>query len=207
MAEFVLVGGGGHARVVLDALVRLGHHVVGYAAPSPEDARVDVPYLGRDEDVLGLLDASGLDAVLGLGKTRVDDGRMRLLAGYEAAGFRFPAIVAPSATVHPDVDLGAASIVLDGAVVVTGSKLGRGCIVNTNASVDHDCLLGENVHVAPGATVCGDVGIAAGCLVGAGSTLVPGIRVCAGVLIAAGATVASDITEPGTYRGTPARRV
>ena len=207
MAEIVLLGGGGHARVVLAALVRLGHRVVGYAAPSPEGACVEVPYLGRDDDVLGLLEACELSAVLGVGKTSVDDGRMRLMATYETAGFTFPALVAPNATVHAATELGSGTIVLDGAVVVTGSKLGRGCIVNTNASVDHDCRLGHNVHVAPGATVCGDVAIGANCVIGAGATIIPGIRLCAGVLIGAGATVVDDITEAGTYRGTPAGRV
>ena len=206
MADVILLGGGGHARVVLDALLRLGHRVVGYAAPAPEGARISLPYLGPDDEVLQRLAGAGATGALGIGMARVDERRLQLLTAYEAAGVAFPPLVAPGASVHEDVTLGAASVVLDGAVVVTGAALGRACIVNTNASVDHDCRLGENVHVAPGATVCGGVRIGAHCLVGAGATLVPGIDVCTGVLIGAGAVVVRDVTEPGTYVGTPARR-
>ena len=207
MHDVVLLGGGGHARVLHDVLLRLGHRVMGYAAPTPEDSRIALPYLGRDDEVLGRLEAADTIGALGIGMTRVDDHRLRLLATYEAARVAFPPLVAPGAIVHGDVDLGDASVVLDGAVVVTGSRLGRACIVNTNASVDHDCRLGENVHVAPGATICGGVSIGAHGLVGAGATLVHGVDVCAWVVIGAGATVIHDISEPGTYLGTPARRV
>ena len=206
MAEFVLLGGGGHARVVLETLRRLGHQVVGYAAPAPTGTHIAVPYLGTDDETLERLDAAGVKGALGIGMPRVDARRLQLLTAYEAAGVAFPPLVAPGATVHAGVALGAASVVLDGAVVVTGAALGRACIVNTNASVDHDCRLGENVHVAPGAIVCGGVSIGSHCLVGAGATLVPGIDVCTGVLIGAGAVVVRDVTEPGTYVGTPARR-
>ena len=207
VADVLLLGGGGHARVLLDVLLRLGHRVVGYAALSRDDARIALPYLGCDDELLDQLDPSDFNAVLGIGMTRPEAHRMRVLVAYEAAGVIFPALVAPGAIVHRDVALGDASVVFDGAVVVTGSQLGRGCIVNTNASVDHDCRLGDNVHVAPGATVCGGVTIGAHCLIGAGATLVHGIEVCSGVLIGAGTTVVRDITEPGTYLGTPARRV
>ena len=207
MADVVLLGGGGHARVVLDALRRLGHGVLGYAAPSATGARVAVPYLGTDDEALARLDAAVVIGALGIGMPGVDDLRLRILRAYQAAGVAFPPLVAPSATVHGDVTLGDGSVVFDGAVVVTGARLGRACIVNTSASVDHDCRLGDNVHVAPGATVCGGVTIGATTLVGAGATLAPGVTVCGGVLIGAGATVVHDIGDRGTYLGTPARRV
>lgn len=206
MADVIIIGGGGHARVLLDVLRRLAFRIVGFAAPEPAGARIDVPYLGRDEELAQRVAAPGVIAVLGLGKTGVDDRRMRVMAMLAQAGYSFPAIVAPTAAVHAGVELGDGSVVLDGAIVATGSRLGRGCIVNTHATVDHDCRFGDDVHVAPGATVCGDVDVGSGCMIGAGATLVHAIRVCPGALIGAGATVVRDITERGNYVGTPARR-
>jgi sugar O-acyltransferase (sialic acid O-acetyltransferase NeuD family) len=206
MADVLLVGGGGHARVLADVLGRLGHRVVGFSAPDAVRARIDVPYLGHDEEAVRRVDPHVVIAVLGLGKTGVHDHRMRVMDLLTRSGLRFPVIVAATATVHGDVRLGEGSEVLDGAIVAAGSRLGRGCIVNTNATVDHDCQLGEDVHVAPGATVCGDVVIGTNCLVGAGATVVPGVRICAGTIIGAGATVVANVDEPGTYVGTPARR-
>lgn len=207
MPDVVLVGGGGHAGVLLAVLGRLGHRVIGYAAPGPKTARVALPYLGSDDDLVRQYANTDVIAALGLGKTRVDDRRMQLLTSLARAGLRFPPIVAPSATVHGDVTLGDGTVVLDGAVVTTGARLGRGCIVNTLAGVDHDAVLGDDVHVAPGATVCGDVVIGDHCLIAAGATLIQGVHVCGGTLVGAGATVVRNIHEPGTYLGTPAKRV
>jgi acetyltransferase-like isoleucine patch superfamily enzyme len=87
--------------------------------------------------------------------------------------------------------------------VVTGPT----CIVNTNATVEHDCRLGTNVHIAPGATVSGEVWIGDHTFVGAGAVIVHGVRIAEGCLIGAGAVVTDDLTEPGTYVGAPARRI
>lgn len=206
MPDAVLIGGGGHARVLLDVARRLGHRVFGYAAPAPA-ADVGVPYLGDDEAVAGSPEAAGAFAILALGKTRTGDHRLALMASLERAGLRFPPLVAPGATVHGDVTLGDGSVVLDGAVVATGARLGRGCIVNTRASVDHDARLGDGVHVAPGATLCGGVTVGDDALIGAGATLAPGVRVAGGSTIGAGAVVVRDLPEPGTYVGVPARRI
>ena len=175
MADAVVVGGGGHASVLVDVLHRLGHRVIGYTAPDPHGARLTVPYLGRDEELADRVAVEDVIAVLGLGKVGVDDGRMTAWAILADQGLRFPPVVAPSAVVQGGVDLGAATVVLDGAVVATGSRLGRGCIVNTNASVDHGCSLDDDVHVAPGATVSGDVTIGRDCLIGVGAAVIQGV--------------------------------
>lgn len=213
MPDVVLFGGGGHARVLLDVLGRLGRTVLGYAAPTPFGARAplrhrgrELPWLGDDASVGEAVDRTAVDAVFALGKVDVGARRWRVFEELSAAGWRFPPVVAPSATVHADVELGDGTVVLDGAVVATGARLGRACVVNTRASVDHDAHLGDDVHVAPGATLCGDVAVGAGCLIGAGATLVPGVRVAPGALVGAGATVVADLAQPGTYLGTPARR-
>jgi len=169
-----------------DALLRLGHHVIGFSAPEPVGARVGFPYLGNADEVAQRLVPTSVIAVLGLGKAGVDDRRMQLMNALSRSGIHFPAIVAPTATVHRDVRLGEGIAVLDGAIVAAGSRLGRACIVDTNAGVNHDCVLGDDVHVAPGATVCGDVEIGASCLIGAGATVAPRVRESARTLIGAG---------------------
>ncbi len=167
-----------------------------------------VAYLGTDQDYLTMdEDAIGTAAVMGVGKIRVDSSRLLLMNSYQAVGFAFPPLYARAATVHDDVVSGNGSVVLDGAVLVTGSRLGRACIINTHATVDHDCTLGDDVHVAPGATLCGDVHVGDHCVIGAGATLIQSVQICSGVFIGAGATVVEDINEPGVYIGTPARRI
>lgn len=206
MADVVVLGGGGHARVVVQLLGSLGHRAVGYAAPAPV-AGVAATWLGTDDELLGGERTGTTVGAVGIGKTDARDVRAVLVERYEAAGFRFPVLTAPSATVHEDVAVGPGTVVLSGAVVVTGSRLGRACIVNTHASVDHDCELADDVHVAPGATLCGGVQVGAHTLIGAGATVLPGVAIAERCVVAAGATVVRSIDRPGVYAGTPARRI
>lgn len=207
MADVVLVGGGGHARVLLRLARALGHVAVGYVAPSPSQTGLLVPWLGTDDDLASGLPGAPLAAILAIGKNVLDATRFAVFERLSAAGLEFPALSAPGAIVHEDVALGAGSVVLDGAVVVTGSRLGRACIVNTGACIDHDANVGDDVHVAPGAVLCGAVHIGSGTLVGAGATVIPGVRIAPRTVIAAGATVVHDVLEAGVYGGTPARRL
>ena len=97
--------------------------------------------------------------------------------------------------------------IFDGAVVNAGVVTGPSCVVNTNATVEHDCRLGTNVHIGPGATVSGGVTIGDHTFVGAGAVVIHGVRIAEGCLIGAGTVVTEDLTEPGTYVGAPARRI
>ena len=207
MAGWVILGGGGHARVVLQLAREAGHPVIGYTAPAASAAAWSIPWIGTDDDLRIRADTSSLTALLGVGKIDAGDQRLRLQIWLEDAGMRFPTVASRSATLHDDVTCGAGTIVLSGAVVVTGSRLGRACIVNTNASVDHDCVLDDDVHVGPGATLCGSVRVGAYTLIGAAATVLPGVRICAGSVVGAGATVTRVISEPGVYVGTPAQRM
>lgn len=207
MADVVLVGGGGHARVLLRLVRVLGHVAVGYVAPEPSPAGMALPWFGTDDDLASGVPGAPRVAVMAIGKNSINATRIAVFERLSAAGLEFPALSAPGAIVHEDVALGGGSVILDGAIVVTGTRLGRACIVNTSASVDHDALLGDDVHVAPGAVLCGGVHIGSGTLVGAGATVIPGVRVAGRTVIAAGATVVRDIVEAGVYGGTPARRL
>ena len=202
--EFILVGGGGHARVVHSILIRRGALIAGYTAPEPSDC-MPCKYLGTD-DVLLVHSGADLSIALGVGLPKVNANRNALLARLlQKVGA--PAIFAAGSIVSDEVAVGPGSVVFDGAVVATGSKIGLGCIINHNASVDHDCTIGDNVHIGPGATLCGNVRIRDNCLIGAGSTILPDVRIGYGCTVAAGATVTRNTEENAVYAGCPARRL
>jgi acetyltransferase-like isoleucine patch superfamily enzyme len=96
---------------------------------------------------------------------------------------------------------------MDGAVINGGATLGRGAIVNTNSTVEHDVVLADWVHVAPGATLCGGVTVGSFSMIGAGATVIEGTKIGSSCVVGAGATVIDDIVEPGVYVGSPARRI
>ena len=212
----VILGAGGHARVLAEALRLCGLPLAGHVAPRraegmdadppPGDALPDPwlgPWLGTDDALpalagAGLAFASGLGFVDAAGAAR----RARILAQVPGPWVTIchpGAIVAPSAVLEPGVFVAA------GAVVGTQTRLGRGVIVNTGAVVDHDCDLGPNTHVATGARLAGGVTTGADVLIGAGAVLRQGLQIGAAAVIGAGAVVIRPVAAGCTVIGNPAR--
>ena len=206
--RLVLLGGGGHAKVLANVILRLPQYeLIGYVDPKNQGSLFGVPHLGGDEVLSEISVRGSMGAVLGVGKVRARSNRIELLERLERLGFSLPPIIAPSATVARDVILGPGTVVMDGAVVQPGCVVGRGGILNTNCSLDHSCILGNDVHVATGASLSGDVSVGDGALVGVGASVLQGVRIMPSCTIGAGAAVIRDCMESGTYVGVPARRL
>lgn len=204
MLPLVLIGGGGHAKVVLSLARALGRDVVGVCDPvlAREGTACwrDVPVLGED----GALDRLPPDRValmLGIGQLATDTLRERLYAFWRARGYGFPALVHPAAWVAPGVELGEGAQVMAGAIIQPGCKIGENSLVNTRASVDHDCRIDRDVHVAPGATLCGSVTVEAGVFIGAGATVIQGVRIGGRAVVGAGVTLVRDLRSKTTILG------
>ncbi len=208
MAEIVVIGGGGHAKVLISLLRKLDWSVVGYTDARDRGIILGARHLG-DDDVLGAVlgEHAGCAVLVGVGKVDGSATRTCLQREASALGFRVPTAVSPQAVVNEGVVLGAGTVVFDGAVINSGASLGCLCIVNTHGTVEHDCRLGDNVHVAPGAVLSGGASIGNDCMLGAGATVIHGITVADGCVIGAGAVVVADLDEPGVYAGNPARRI
>jgi sugar O-acyltransferase (sialic acid O-acetyltransferase NeuD family) len=205
MSEVIVLGGGGHARVVAAIARRDGAlRLIGYTDPRDRGPLDGLPYLGPDAAIGARPGPSAL--LLGVGLVANASERWRLYRALREAGASFVRLVSQRASVASGAVLGEGTVVLDFAAVNPGAILGEACIVNTGAIVEHDCRLGHNVHVSPHATVCGGVTVGDHCLIGAGATLVPGVSVAARSIIGAGAVVTTDLAESGTWFGAPAVR-
>lgn len=192
----ILLGGGGHGRVVRALAEVLGLKVIGICDPGLEAAEwFGLPVLGDDSAV----ERHRPDATLllnGIGKLPGSDTRRRLQDRLSLRGYGFPVLVHPFGWVAPDAELAAGVQIMAGAVVQPGCRIGAGSILNSRVSVDHGCVLGADVHLAPGAVLCGDVTVADGAFVGAGAVILQGRRIGAGSVVAAGAIITRDL-EPG----------
>jgi sugar O-acyltransferase (sialic acid O-acetyltransferase NeuD family) len=192
----IVLGGGGHARVVIDALLAGGRQVLGIVDPK-SDLTLPAGVRRLGADLSGLRPA---EAELALGIGSVDVGeknpRPRLFLEGNAAGFTFVVLRHPSAVVAGDVVLGEGAQIMAGAIIQTGARIGRNVIVNTRASVDHDCRIGDHVHIAPGVILSGGVEIGAGAHLGTGAIVVQGIVIGAEAMIGAGALVRHPVA-PG----------
>jgi UDP-perosamine 4-acetyltransferase len=202
-SRIVVLGAGGHARVVIDALQCAGADVSGIVAPAPAEPVLGVTWLGTDESLLAGAERPRL--ANGIGSVDASPTRAALFDRFVAAGFTFVNVIHPSATVARSARLGAGVQILAGAVVQPGAILGTNVIVNTRASVDHDCVVGDHAHIAPGATVSGDVTIGTGAHVGAGATVLQGRAIGARAVVGAGAVVDRDVPAGVVVVGVPAR--
>ncbi len=193
----IVIGGGGHAAVVVDTLLLAGFEVVGLCDPKLEPGTAGpsgITVLGGDD----ALDRQSPDTMLlanGVGSTRSTEVRRGLFERFKRAGFRFATFVHPSAVVAKDVALGEGVQVMAGAVVQPGTALGRNTIVNTRASVDHHCVIGDHAHIAPGAILSGGVRVGEGSQIGTGASIVQGIQIGRDALVCAGAVVTRNVAD------------
>lgn len=205
MDKVVIIGGGGHARVVTSVIkMSTRFELAGYT-DFREGSLPEIPYLGEDSILYSLFRDGVRMAVLGLGSVGDSSKRRRLFSNLKKIGFEFPPIIASSAVIHPDAELGEGTVVLDGVVVNPGCRIGQGVILNTNSTIEHDCHIDDFVHVSPGAVLGGGVTVGKDCHIGIGATLIQGIKVPESSFIAAGAVVVNDCKFPGKYQGVPAR--
>jgi UDP-perosamine 4-acetyltransferase len=193
----IVIGGGGHGRVVIEALLGAGVTVAGVIDPHPGVAAglpAVVPWLGGD-DALAAYRPEEYRLANGIGGI----GEPHRRAAYErliAAGYDFIRVQHPSATVaRSGVVLGEGCQIMAGAVIQTGVRIGADAIVNTRAAIDHDCSLGEHCHVAPGAVLCADVTVGAGSHIGAGAVIIQGVRIGSFSIVGAGGIILSDVPD------------
>lgn len=204
----IIIGWGGHAKVVADVLRLQGYSILGFT-------ELDEDLKSRGSDVLCL----GDDAVIaryhpekvllanGLGSTQTTTARKKIYVEFSEKGYHFVCCIHPSAIIATDVEIGDGAQIMAGSVVQPGCKIGRNVILNTRASIDHDCEIGDHVHIAPGATLSGKVHVAPGAHIGTGATVIQGVVIGQHSIIGAGSVVLKDIAANNLVVGIPAREV
>ena len=196
-----IIGGGGHAKVVVEALRAAG---VDLALLHIRDRTCNSPVLGI------LVQKIDVDASLARHSVHVAIGdaaiRERLIASATGFGAVSYTIVHPAAVVAASALIGPGSFIAAGAIVGPDAIVGTGVIVNHGAVVDHDAIVGDFTHIAPNAALGGRVQVGARVLMGAGSIALPGVMISDDAIVGAGAVVTRHIGA-GTWIGAPARRI
>lgn len=197
-----IIGAGGHAKVIIAALMEKGLICKGIY----DDNKLlwgrkilDTPIVGA---VSELKDSSTDSAIIAIGNNNV-----RKKIGEKFTNIKWLSLIHPHAWVHKSVKIGEGTVVFAGAIIQPDTVIGRHSIINTSASVDHDCLIGDFCHIAPGSHIAGGVEIENEVFIGIASAVLPLVKITANTLIGAGTTVTKNIEAPGTYIGTPAKKV
>jgi len=205
----VIVGCGGHGRVVLDILRRAGvYEPVGFvdSNPATHGRRMDgLKVLGHPEELRELRTSLDFDrAIIAIG----DNGVRRAFADQLLTwGFELVNAIHPSANLAGNVSLGRNTVIAAGVLVCAHCQIGDSVILNTGCIVDHETLVGTATHICPGARVAGRVIIESGAFIGIGATIIQSIRVGCEAVVGAGAVVISDVDPMSTVVGVPARQI
>lgn len=193
----ILLGAGGHAKVLLDILLGQNAEILGIAEKDGADRPTGlygIPVIGSDSDV-GQYAPDKIVLVNGIGSVGSTALRQKIFEKFKRQGYRFRQVVHPQAMVSRRAELGEGVQVMAGAVVNIGTRIRENSIINTNASVDHDCEIGAHVHIAPGVTLSGGVTVGDGSHIGTGAAVVQGITVGHHSFVEAGGIVMRNIRE------------
>ena len=194
-SRLILIGMGGHSKVIRDIALRCGHEIIGHLDDHHPQALGPISSASEHRD-------ANTAFVIAIGSNAV---RRRLADRLRAEGVRFATLIDPSAILGSGVTLGEGTVVMPGVIVNADAQVGAHVILNTAATVDHDCVIGDFAHLSPGVHLAGTVQVGAEAHIGTGASVIPGISVGAGAVVGAGAAVVRDLPPGVTAVGVPAR--
>ena len=199
--RLIVLGASGHSKVVVATAQALGIEIA--AILDDDSSKWGCTVLGHR--VTGPITAATTAAGPGM-LIAIGSGENRERIAMRLAG-PWMSLVHPAAWVHESVAIGEGSVICALAGVQPDSVLGRHVIVNTAATVDHECVIGDFTHLAPGVHLAGEVRIGRRCLIGVGASIAPGIAIGDDAVVGAGAAVIENVPAGATVIGVPARRL
>jgi len=190
----ILLGAGGHAKVLLDSLRLEGRNVTGLLSPDLEKGSrfLGLEVFGDDEQ-LKEYSPTEIDLVNGIGSLPFQDLRWSVSNKVRSWGYKLLTIIHPSAIVSSRVSMEEGVQIMAGCVIQAGCIIGRDTIINTGCTIDHDCEIDQNTHIAPGCTLSGGVNIGKSVHIGTGTSIIQNVAIGEGTVVAAGTTLYKDV--------------
>jgi len=192
----IIIGGGGHAAMLLEILLKDQRNVIAYSSPviSTQPLFNEIMWYCQDGDILSF-NTNDVELVMGVGSLPNSSLRIKLYNKFKQLGYSFSTIISESALVSAHAILSEGVQVLPRAVINCTSEIQENTIINSGAIVEHDCRIGAHNHIASGAILCGGVTTGTQVHIGAGATIIQLINIADNVTIGAGATVTKDVTN------------
>jgi sugar O-acyltransferase (sialic acid O-acetyltransferase NeuD family) len=191
-----ILGAGGHAKVIIESAL-----LNGFSIDSLYDDTIKVnSYLGLYQ-IKGPIDEN----LTGNSIIAIGDNKIRKNICSHCYRINWVTVTHPSAIISIDVRIGDGTVIMAGVVLQSGTKIGKHCIINTKASIDHDCIIDDFVHISPSVTLCGNVVVGEGTHVGAAATIIPNIKIGKWCVIGAGAVITKDVPDHSLVVGVPGK--
>lgn len=199
MNRLIIIGAGGHGKVIADSALRNGYTNIGFLDDRAAGDMIGFPIVGGTQDIERFNDGK-TDFIIGIGNNAV---RQKIAKEHSV---NWVSVIHPSAQIAVRVTIGKGTAVMANAVINACAEVGEHCIINTGAIIEHDDVIENYAHISPNAALGGTVHIGSLTHIGIGATVKNNTEICSDCIIGAGAVVVKSIYEPGTYVGVPARK-
>lgn len=201
--KVIIIGAGGHAKVIADIIEKSGDEVVGFLDDNKENGATVIKNYkvigGSNNRFAMAITKENVEFVIAIG----DNQKRKEISN--SPNLKFYTAIHPSAQIGLDVRIEEGTVIMANSCINSSAKIGKHCIINTGAIIEHDNIIEDYVHISPNATLGGTIKIGESTHVGIGSIVKNNITICKNCTIGAGAVVVKNILEEGTYVGVPAR--
>lgn len=194
MNRLIIIGAGGHGKVIADNAIKNGYTDICFVDDNATGECMGFPIIGTSADI-NALNYEKTDFIIGVGNNST---RQKIAEKYTV---NFVTLIHPSAQIATNAQIGKGSVVMAGAVVNADARIGCHSIINTGAIVEHDNVIGDYVHLSPRATLSGTVTVGDRTWIGTGASVINNVSICSDVTLGVGSVVIRDITEKGVYYG------
>ena len=202
MKKLIIIGAGGHGKVVADIAQKSGYNEIEFLDSVQTGDCMGFPIVDKCDNVEKYIDKA--DFFVAIGNTVAREKYISLLL---SMGANLITLIHPSSVIDKSVTIGRGTVVMAGVVVNSSTKIGQGVIINTSSSIDHDCEVADYCHVSVGVHVAGTVNIGKRTWLGIGAIISNNLSICDDCMIGAGSLVLKNVTESGTYYGSPVRKI
>ncbi|EKQ51119.1 MULTISPECIES: acetyltransferase [unclassified Clostridium] len=206
MKKIVLIGAGGHCKVIIDIIKSNNEYeIIGITDSKAKGSIFGIPILGKD-DILNNIHNQGIDyAFIAFGAINNIAVRNDIYSNLKRIGYKIPVLTHKMSIVSPYSQIEEGTCVMPGAIINPGVEIGKNCIINTGSIIEHDCKVGYNTHISPNVSIAGGVKIGFNTHIGIGASIIQGINIGNNATVGAGAVVISDIQDFSLALGVPAR--
>lgn len=207
MKKIVFLGGGGHARVLIDLVRIIGQYeIVGILDLHLKKGTMvlNIPVLGGDDQLSVIFNNGIRTGCIAVGSAKDNEVRCRLFDVTRHMGFEILSLVHPNSFVSEESTISDGVQVMAGVTIQTNTFIGENSIINTGAIIDHDCFVGRHTHICPGVVVAGGVAIGDNSFIGPGATIIKGVNIGNNSVVGAGAVVIHDVGDGLKVKGVPA---
>jgi len=202
--KLLIIGASGHGKVIADIALKMYRWQSIAFLDDDESIKssMELEVIGKSADAFKYI--KDYQIFVGIGNNVT---REKIQERLKAEGASIPTLIHPNAIIGEEVETGIGTVIMAGVVINCCTRIGRGCIINTGVTIDHDNVIEDFVHISPGVHLAGTVKVGKGTWLGIGSVVSNNVNIISGCKVGAGAVVVKDINEEGTYVGIPARRV